>query len=379
MTSHSTSRLAPPYMRVKESIRMSVMDGRYHDRLPSERELATNFRISYMTLRRAIGELVDEGLLRRMVGRGTYVCSPGNLGRRTNTIGLILPPHVLGGIENPYYAGVFAGALAASEVSGKSLLVATRVNELVCVDGGSGHAGRKVDGLIGAAIDEQSMPSLIVAARFVPVVLLDSFAGPDIPCVLADNVEASRSTIASLIADGHRRIAYVTGTLNGVGLERLEGYHLALRQAGIPVDDRLILNGDFEFASGLVAGERLLALTPRPSAIACANDTMALGVLRYGQGHGVDIPGELSLIGFDDIPSAAQVTPALSTVAVPRHALGGTAVRILGERIADPTRAVAARTVIPATLILRASTGPARPLTDGPPSTACTDTAAPRD
>jgi LacI family transcriptional regulator len=349
------TRQLPPYQLAKERVRRLVMDGSYADRLPPERDLATTFGISYMTLRRAIGELVDEGLLRREVGRGTFVCSPGHLGRRTNTIGLILPPHVRDGVENQFYAGVFAGALQGCAASGQSLVVASGAQELVSMDGAGLHPGRRVDGLVGAAIDQLSMPALVMAARFVPVVLLDSFAGPDIPCVLADNINASRAAIASLVALGHRRIGYVAGTLAGVGLERLEGYHLALKDAGIPFDDRLVATGDFEFGSGLVAGERLLALKPLPTAIACANDAMALGVLRAAQVQAVEIPACLSLIGFDDIPVASQVTPALSTVAVPRFELGATAVRLLLERISDPNAALPARTMLPAKVVLRAS------------------------
>jgi DNA-binding LacI/PurR family transcriptional regulator len=354
-----SARLAPPYQLAKERVRTLVMDGSYAERLPPERDLATTFGISYMTLRRAIGELVDEGLLRREVGRGTFVCSPGHLGRRTHTIGLILPPHVSDGVENQFYAGVFAGALKACATSGQSLVVATGAQELVPGAGAGSHQARRVDGLVGAAIDELSMPALVMASRFVPVVLLDSFSGPDIPCVLADNIGASRAAIASLIASGHRRIGYVAGTLAGVGLERLEGYHLALKDAGIPFDDRLVMTGDFEFASGLAAGTRLLALTPMPSAIACANDAMALGVLRAAQLQAVEIPQRLSLIGFDDIPVASQVTPALSTVAVPRAELGATAVRLLLRRISDPGSTLPARTLLPAAVVLRASSGPA--------------------
>jgi LacI family transcriptional regulator len=346
----------PPYQLAKEQVRKLVIDGSYADRLPPERDLATTFGISYMTLRRAIGELVDEGLLRREVGRGTFVCSPGHLGRRTNTIGLILPPHVRDGVENQFYAGVFAGALKVCAASAQRLVVAAGAQELVGLDGVGLPAGRRVDGLVGAAIDQSSMPAVVMAARFVPVVLLDSFSGPDIPCVLADNIQASRAAIASLVAMGHRRIGYVAGTLAGVGLERLEGYHLALKDAGIPYDDRLVMSGDFEFASGQAAGERLLGLRPLPTAIACANDAMALGVLRAAQLQAVEIPARLSLIGFDDIPVASQVTPALSTVAVPRFALGATAVRLLLERITDPTTALPARTMLPAHVVLRAST-----------------------
>jgi DNA-binding LacI/PurR family transcriptional regulator len=350
----------PPYMRVMLRIRGQVMSGRYTDRLPPERELAAAFSVSYMTLRRAIGELVDEGLLRREVGRGTFVCSPGSLGRRTESLGLVLPPHVRNGIANPFYADVFDGAMRACEASGRTLLVATRAQELVPIDGAVLHPGRKVDGLIGAAIDHGSMPAVLAAARFVPLVLIDAIAGPDVPCVLADNVGASRAAVASLVELGHRRIAYVAGTLAGVGLERLEGYHLALADAGIPFDDRLVCTGNFEFGSGQAAGERLFAMDPRPTAIACANDTMALGVMRAAQAAGVGIPGEVSLIGFDDIAAAAEVTPGLSTVAVPRAALGAAAVRVLGERIADPAAPVPMRTVLPATVVLRGSTAPPR-------------------
>jgi DNA-binding LacI/PurR family transcriptional regulator len=97
-----------------------------------------------------------------------------------------------------------------------------------------------------------------------------------------------------------------------------------------------------------------------PTAIACANDAMALGVLRAAQLQGVEIPAHLSLFGFDDIPVASQVTPALSTVAVPRFELGATAVRLLLARIGDPGAAQPARTMLSAGVVLRASSAAPR-------------------
>ena len=189
------------------------------------------------------------------------------------------------------------------------------------------------------------------------------------PEVSIDNGEGIERMVAALVALGHRQIAFLAGpTSLYVARERLRGYHMGLAGAGIDVDDRLVVSTTFDQEGGALATGTLLAGDAPFTAICCANDLLALGVLRRLAECGISVPGEVSVAGFDDIQVAAITTPRLSTVRVPLRELGRRgfeyADRILaGER--------PRREVMPTTVILRDSTGapPVLPLGHNPTTT----------
>src|SRR3546814_258649 len=178
--------------------------------------------------------------------------------------------------------------------------------------------------------------------------------------VTMDEHAAVRDLMAHLIALGHRRIGHIQGhRAHGAQEWRHAGYRQALQHAGIDYDPDLVVEGEFVFESGVHGANRLLDLPDPPTAIFAANDDTAAGVIRVAGERGLSVPRELSVCGFDDTPIARHIFPALTTVRQPTTDMGELATRQLLEHIRTPG---AGRMLqVRHTLLLRESTGPARP------------------
>ncbi len=139
-----------------------------------------------------------------------------------------------------------------------------------------------------------------------------------------------------LVSLGHKRIGYIAGPPGfRSAVERLAGFRDALTQRQIPLTNELIVEGGYTYDSGVAGAEKLLALTPRPTAIFASNDEMAAGVYRVAHKLGLSIPGDLSIVGFDDGPLAARLLPSLTTIKLPIRELG----RIAANKILHPETA----------------------------------------
>ena len=150
--------------------------------------------------------------------------------------------------------------------------------------------------------------------------------------VFMDDAQAADDMTTYLINAGHRRIGFIKGHPNHKGSEdRLAGYRRALDRAGIAYDPSLICDGEFDFDSGVRGGNRLLDLPVPPTAIFASNDDMAAGVLAVAHDRNIDLPGELSVAGFDDTTLARTVWPPLTTIHQPMAELAQTAAEILIE------------------------------------------------
>ncbi len=163
------------------------------------------------------------------------------------------------------------------------------------------------------------------------IVMIDDQGKPtSIPWVGADNRIGGYTATRYLLQLGHRRIAHIQGPLKYlVSHERYQGYCEALREAGIPLDPALVMEGDFMPSGGRTCASKLLALEDRPTAIFAASDQMAYGVLAEASEYGLQVPEDLSLIGFDDIPLSAHTRPALTTVRQPFYEMGQRAIALL--------------------------------------------------
>ena len=141
--------------------------------------------------------------------------------------------------------------------------------------------------------------------------------------VTMDEQQAARAIVEHLLELGHRRIAHVVGIADhGASRWRLAGYREALAAAGLPEDPALIVQGAFTFGSGVEAARELFALAERPTAVFAANDDMATGVMWAAGEYGLKVPHDLSVCGFDDIPLARQLWPALTTIRQPSREMG---------------------------------------------------------
>ncbi len=172
-----------------------------------------------------------------------------------------------------------------------------------------------------------------------------------------DNVAGIASVVAALADLGHRRIAFLAGpTSLFVARQRLAGYRRGLDEAALPFDERLVVSTDFNQEGGALGIDRLYAGEEPFTAVCTANDLLALGAMQRLAELGIDVPGRVSVAGFDDIQTAAITAPRLSTVRLPLHEIGRRGFEYAAQVLAGgrPTR-----DVLPTELVLRGSTGPA--------------------
>lgn len=195
-----------------------------------------------------------------------------------------------------------------------------------------------------------------------PTVLMNTpVRGQSISAFCLDNRGGARDMVQHLFDCGHRNIAFIGGPEDNFdAAERLAGFQEALA-ALQPDTSGSVLRGDFSEESGYRAGQRISALTPRPDAVFAANDMMALGCLFSFNKCGIRVPDEIALAGFDDIPVARFVSPALTTVRVRMAELGDRALTRLADAIATPGSIPVSTETLAADLVIRASSG-ARPL-----------------
>ncbi|MFP4228595.1 MAG: LacI family DNA-binding transcriptional regulator [Salinivenus sp.] len=244
----------------------------------------------------------------------------------TRMIGVLLP-----NMHGEFFAQITRGLDRRAREHGHHLLVSnshTREDEARSVI--RSLLGR-VDGLVllWPRLSHDFLEDLV--PDDLPVVLLNTAASESRVQTLAfDNREGAYAATRHLAEHGHERVAILTGgAQNYDAQQRRAGYRAAVRDCGLDDDDALELEGDFTRAAGRAAVDRLLDLSPRPTALFASNDSMALGVLRGLHDAGLEAPDDLALVGFDDIPMAHYVAPSLTTVHAPMETLGTRAVERL--------------------------------------------------
>lgn len=208
------------------------------------------------------------------------------------------------------------------------------------------------DGELLAIFAEAGVPHVLIAPSEPPV---------DSGAVWMDDRAAAREMAEYLLGLGHRRIGFIQGPeSHSASARREEGFRAALGAAGIAVDERAVVRGDFSFRSGLELGDVLLDLPDAPSAIFACNDDMALGALITAMKRGITVPDQLSICGFDDVASSRAAWPQITTIRQPNAEMAAAAVDVLVDpafrrNSADP----AFRLMLAHAMIVRGSTGPA--------------------
>lgn len=184
------------------------------------------------------------------------------------------------------------------------------------------------------------------------------FAGhSEFPTVVVDDRQGGMDATKHLIELGHRQIAAITGDIESTSAQlRLEGFRKAMADAGIPVNERMVINGEYSIDSGEFAVKELLIRRDRPTAIFCFSDEIALGCMHALRTSGFQIPRDISVIGFDDIPFAKYFVPSLTTIAQPAEAIGRMCATLLLDLI-DGKSTKKKRFILPHTLVVRESTG----------------------
>jgi LacI family transcriptional regulator len=278
-------------------------------------------------------------------------------------------PFRIGLIYNNPSAGflseLLVGSLDEASSSGAQLIVER------CADADSQAA--TIDKLLGNGVDGLILPAPLCESPEIArqlrahdaaaVGIARGDESPDMASVRIDNRAAAVELTQHLLALGHRRIGFIKGAPGQADGElRLEGFLAALSAAGLDPDEAPLEQGYFTYRSGLEAAERLLARDPRPTAIFAANDDMAAGAASLAHRLGLDVPKDVSIVGFDDTPIAASVWPALTTVHQPIAAMARTAVDLAVEEIRRKRSGGAGEPrqfLHPHLLVVRESSGPA--------------------
>ncbi len=196
-----------------------------------------------------------------------------------------------------------------------------------------------ISGLILAPTPDWEHSALrLLRERAIPFVVVDRLQDLAVDQVGVENESGSAALVEHLLQRGHRRIGLVAGMAGlSTTRERIAGYRMAHQRRSIPIDEELIVDGRSTDHGGRRAMGRLLQLPDRPTAAFVANDVMVIGALRALQSAGLQIPGDMALVCFDEFPWADVFAPRLTTVVQPSFAIGARAVQLLVRRLADPS------------------------------------------
>ncbi len=278
-----------------------------------------------------------------------------NFRKNESRVILILAPN----ITNPYYANILTGIGAAARRLGYSVMICTTGGESAQeLEFLSMLAKRRADGAILLSSVMQSR-DLEKYARQHPIVQCCEYEpGTKIAHVAVDSYKAARRAVEYLIKTGHTRIATIS-SINGYPSTcmRLKGYYDALQEAGIPTREDYVRYGsfDYSFQSGMVAAQGLLSMEQKPTAIFCISDMLALGAINGAQTMGLNVPEDVSVLGFDDVEHATMFRPQITTMAQPCHQLGECAAELLYDLMRGEG-AQRLEIMLPSELKIRAST-----------------------
>src|SRR5665647_1909030 len=293
--------------------------------------------IATATSARVLGVVQELGYESSLVARSLR-------SHHTHVIGILVAEF------EPFSAEILKGAGSGLGDTDYELLAYTGARQ----SGRAGWERRYLSRLSGTLIDG----AIIVTPTVVDA---DPACGPaDLPTVESDNLTGGLLATRHLIELGHRRIAFLAGRPDlESSRQREAGFRQALSEAGIEVDPSLVRMSDYRRDAAHQPAIELLSRPDRPTAIFAGNDLSAIGTMEAAQEMGLDVPGDVSVIGFDDIPEAARTTPPLSTVRQPIQQMGSAAVELL-IALMDGRIPETMHVRLPTSLVLRGTTAPPR-------------------
>ena len=280
--------------------------------------------------RRRVWQLIEE------LGYQPSAIARGLASKRTYTLGLITAD-----FSDYFFTQVIVGAEVEARKRGYFfMLCSTERNLADEPEYLKLLTERQVDGILFArpSTEDDSRHIVSLIQQGVPLVTTAYWlSGEKLTVVDVDNVDGGLQATECLIELGHRKIGMITGPGGWKSVnDRTEGYRFALERAGIPFDGSLIEHGDWSYEGGYEAMGRLLAKTPKVTALFAQNDQMAVGAMRALHEAGRKIPDDVAIIGYDDVPAAAYSHPPLTTIRQPMQQVGEVATRLLIELINDP-------------------------------------------
>ena len=354
----------PAYLQLKEGILRDIREGTYlpGDRIPSIRDLVKASGLSHLTVAKAVAELIREEHLVSEKGKGTYVKGAGEEGHSaaTQVVHLgVLGPAGIDSMYTPFSYEVMLGMNAAASRQGQRLYTMS-VSDFL-----EGHGAPHIDGVIVMNADNCTDEARSCMKQ-TPTVLVRQAPG----CKRANYVEASdydgtAEAIRHLVELGHTRIAFSQHKQSVKSYaDRYRAYCDVLSAQRLPLRRDLIVKGRQYADAGFKNMKRLLTRKQPPTAFFAGSDVEAVGAIRAAREASLNVPEDMSVVGFLNLEIFANFHPRLTTVSLPMKKMGWEAVRMLTEIIRGK-REGPARVVLDAELIVRETTAPARvgPLT----------------
>jgi len=256
--------------------------------------------------------------------------------KETDTIGLIISD-----ITNPFFSEIAWSIEYLTYMEQYSLI-------LCCTNGRveketfyiNQLSERRVDGIILISPKISTDYLKILEDRDIPVVLVDNESpGNRMDVIMADNFQGGRLAAEHLTKLGHEKIACISGPfVDNPSYERVKGFLAVLKEKGLPMHEEYMRKGNFDVYSGVDRGKELVEMEDPPTAIFACNDMMAMGAIQAVVKHGLRVPDDISVVGFDDISMAEYFVPALTTIRQPMHEIGSEALKAMMESINIPDK-----------------------------------------
>ena len=336
------------------------------DKYYSDRQLVKLYDVSLLTARQAVGELVKESLVERRQGSGTYLTRKA--GRLKNSHKSALQESVLftgwslaalSGWESMYFRDIYEGISQETNERNQLLIIddpnLTSTEELLAEVESKNVTG--VVAVVGEGVREKVQGILEKGLRVVTV----NFEMPGVHAVMPDDYAGGVQAVEHLLSLGHRKLVHVnTGESERHWQDVERAYRDVLRRKRMPLRDNPLLKSRLpqgSIESGYECGQRLWKQFDRPTGIFAGNDLMAIGLLQFFRDRGISVPGEVSVVGFDNIEATEICSPPLTTISVDRIGLGRSAVKLLMDD--KSSKGKAKRELSDVRLELRQSTGEA--------------------
>lgn len=350
----TTGKLAdttlPRYRLLADELRRQIesrelMPG---DRLPTFAEMRSRHNVTSTTIERVYSLLENEGLIKRQQGSGTFVSEQKRTA--TGNIGFLF--HVQS-LTNPYEMDLLAGMRTEAMQHGLEILLLNAQEVDTDYD--------KIDAIV-MYCDITEATNLKLPANLPAVLLFETCS--DFTCIVPDDFEGARMATQHLIAQGHRNIAYLQQAYDdSIGWQRLAGYQAAHREAGIAINSDTIrqfeksLEQDYREAAEIAMQNWLKHDWHEQdcTAVLAHNDEAAIGVMNALTAHGLSVPQDVSVVGFDGTMICDLCTPKLTSIKVPLREIGSRAVKVLIEQLQGVAKAPE-KITLPVQLNLGAST-----------------------
>jgi LacI family transcriptional regulator len=275
--------------------------------------------------------------------------------RRTNTVGLMVTD-----ITNPFFTTLARGVEDAANEAGYTVIFCN-TDESVTKEEKYLNVllQKQIDGLL--LVPTQSRVNSIqqIQKQGTPVVVLDRrIPEVGVDTVRCDSIDGAYQLSKYLVSLGHRQIAVMSGSI-GVSTadDRVAGYRKALIEAEIAIDESYIFRGDFTQESGYSMTKQAINLSLRPTALIAANNFITIGAMKALQEVGMDVPDDIALVGFDDLPPAMVTFPFFTVASQPAYQMGTRAMQLLLERLEGKEMNAFQEIILPTQLIIRRSSG----------------------